>query len=74
LDRRRQAKDKMVDLRLQMIISEADGLGWPGHISPFWRDGDVTWNGFDGLFGATPHPDAPDALDDLDEPHPKGFR
>lgn len=29
LQRRREAKDRMVDLRLEMTISELDGLGWP---------------------------------------------
>jgi hypothetical protein len=27
---RRSAKDKLVDLRLEMLINEAQGLGWPG--------------------------------------------
>lgn len=29
LEKRRAARDEMVDLRLQSMISEADGLGWP---------------------------------------------
>ncbi len=31
LEKRKQAKEKLVDLRLQMMISEAEGLGWPGN-------------------------------------------
>ncbi len=29
LQRRRSAKQEMVDLKLQMMVHEADGLGWP---------------------------------------------
>ena len=29
LDRRRDARMEMVDLRLQVLISDAEGLGWP---------------------------------------------
>ena len=45
LDRRRDAKMEMVDLRLQVLISDAEGLGWPeqyfsvpgGTLSPFYQ-------------------------------------
>jgi hypothetical protein len=33
LAKRREAKDRMVDLKLEMLISEADGLGWPDNVS-----------------------------------------
>ena len=29
LQKRREAKSRMVELKLQMVISQADGLGWP---------------------------------------------
>ncbi len=33
LAKRRDAKDQLVDLRLQMIVNEVNGLGWPGQNS-----------------------------------------
>ena len=33
LDRRRAAKAKMVDLRLETLVSEAEGFGWPSQRS-----------------------------------------
>lgn len=50
LERRKEAKDRLVELKLEMLISQAEGLGWPsdnsgmifrtpGASSPF--DGDL---------------------------------
>lgn len=52
--RRRAARDEMVDLKLQMILSEAEGLGWPGDNRGDLRIGvpfDAT-----GFFGGSPGP------------------
>lgn len=42
--RRRTAKSKLVDLRLQTILNEADGLGWPGsqRADNRWSRGPIT--------------------------------
>jgi hypothetical protein len=34
LSRRRDARDEMVELKLQMVVSEAEGLGWPDDGTP----------------------------------------
>lgn len=49
LERRREAKSEMVDLRLDALLSEADGLGWPtppAGSNPFGGRG---WLGVNGL-------------------------
>lgn len=52
LERRRDAKDRMVELKLEMTLSEADGLGWPSGNS-------FDWQRSQGL--AYPQPPAPPA-------------
>ena len=37
LQRRKRAKDRMVDLRLETVIGEAEGLIWPSNRNSFWR-------------------------------------
>ncbi len=34
LARRTEAKDRLVELKLEMVISQADGLGWPSNSTP----------------------------------------
>lgn len=35
LERRREAKDRLVELKMEMLISQAEGLGWPGDGNSF---------------------------------------
>ena len=39
LKRRREAKGKMVDLKLELVLSQADGLGWPENRATDWVHG-----------------------------------
>jgi len=58
LERRQAAKAKLVELRLELMLSQADGLGWPGD------PGDLNFNSFtprpiqvllpDGTLGLVP--------------------
>ncbi len=69
IDKRKKAKDEIINLRLKTIINEADGLGFPGafeqesEAEPFWRIGP-------GLnFGDFPRPvSAPNPPQALDVP------
>lgn len=55
LDRRRQAKSDMVNLRIQVLEAEADDLGWPEDSSSFFQR-TPSWRGMDSPFGATSRP------------------
>ncbi len=76
VSKRRAARDEMVDLRLQMLVSEADGLGWPNdggslrHLFP----GRVQWGParLERPFGMSvpPVPETPD----VPAPQPPGGR
>lgn len=41
LEKRREAKDRLVELKLEMLVSQAEGLGWPT---------DQAWNSGPGYF------------------------
>lgn len=68
LDRRREAKMEMVELRLQVLVSDADGLGWPDQRSShyFSMPGQTTYSPLfsrpQGLPIAPPTTKAPDAF------------
>ncbi len=71
VEKRRAARDEMVQLKLQMVVSEADGLGWPDdrqgpafpsmHIQNEWGNGRNPSDPFGWRQEATasPAPDMP---------------
>jgi hypothetical protein len=63
LVRRTEAKDRLVELKLEMVISQADGLGWPSNSAP-------------GAFGiaAPAFPEGVNFLVPSGQPAPSGIR
>ena len=61
IERRRDAKDELIDLRLQMLVHEADGLGWPDQ-RPRWFFPPSGFSGGGGMGSAftMPAPLVPD--------------
>ncbi len=50
MEKRREAKDRMVELKMEMLISQAEGLGWPDDQRSFFN----TTSPFDQRLNVTP--------------------
>ena len=66
IDKRKQAKDEIISLRLKTIINETQGLGFPGPVGfehgdmPPGQMGGIGWAFPPGQYGVTPPAEQPD--------------